>query len=63
MAIVKTIGGCVLISVLFVGEYFFTYTVFDRCLSDDVDFHFGKTRMRNRAKSSRGFGKSFSLSI
>lgn len=59
MAIAKAIGECILILVLFVGGYFFTYTVFYNCLSDDVDFHFGKTRMRNRRKKFKGVWKKF----
>lgn len=46
-------------SSLFVGFYIPCYAVFDVCLSDDVEFCYGKKRMRNRRKQVRGWWKKF----
>ena len=40
----------------FIGGYFGAFSV---CLSDDVDFYHGKTRMKNRRKKTKGFWKKF----
>ena len=45
---------------LFVGGYVVTYEgIFYTCFHDDVDFHYGKTRMRNRRKRQKGFWRKF----
>ena len=59
MKILKDIFESVFIALLCIGGHFCVYTVFYGCLSDDVDFHFGKTRMRNRRKKFKGFWKKF----
>lgn len=47
-------------SFLFVGLYLMVYLgLFSVCLSDDVEFHYGKKRMRNRRKKQKGFLRKF----
>lgn len=49
-----------LASLLFIGFYGIVYEgAFSVCLSDDVEFHCGKTRMRNRRKKGKGFWRKF----
>lgn len=46
-------------SVIFIGWYFMNYMAFSVCLSDDVEFHYGKKRMRNRRRKQKGFWRKF----
>lgn len=47
-------------SFIFIGFYAMIYLgAFYVCLSDDVEFHYGKTRMRNRRKKQKGFWRKF----
>ncbi len=47
-------------SFLFIGFYLMVYLgPFSVCLSDDVEFHYGKRRIRNRRKKQRGFWRKF----
>lgn len=47
-------------SFLFIGFYGTTYHgAFYVCFRDDVEFHYGKTRMRNRRKKQKGFWRKF----
>lgn len=47
-------------SFLLIGFYLMVYLgAFSVCLSDDVEFHYGKKRMRNRRKKQRGFWRKF----
>lgn len=48
-----------LITIIFVGCYLINYNSFYCCLSDDVEFNYGKKRMRNRRKKNKGFWKKF----
>ena len=49
-----------LASLIFIGFYAIVYHgAFYVCLSDDVEFHYGKKRMRNRRKSEKGFWRKF----
>ena len=48
-----------LIAIILIGFYLFNYLVFDTCLSDDVGFNYGKKRMRNRRRKTKGFWKKF----
>ena len=49
-----------LASLLLIGLYAVIYQgAFYVCLSDDVEFHYGKTRMRNRRKKQKGFWRKF----
>lgn len=44
------------LTVLYIFSY---YGVFHTCLTDDVEFNFGKKRMRNRRKKEKGFLRKF----
>ncbi len=47
-------------SFLLIGLYLMVYLgAFSVCLSDDVEFHYGKKRMRNQRKKQRGFWRKF----
>lgn len=47
-------------SFLFIGFYLMAYLgPFSVCLSDDVEFHYGKKRMKNRRKKQKGFWRKF----
>ena len=56
---VKLIFEMVFVSLLFIGFYWVTYQAFYICFRDDVEFHYGKTRMRNRRKKQKGFWRKF----
>lgn len=47
------------VTLLFIFFYIVDYCVFDACLADDVEFRYGKKRMRNRRKKQKGFWKKF----
>lgn len=44
---------------LSIGLCLVSYLVFGDLLSDDVDFHYGKNRMKNRRKKQKGFWRKF----
>ena len=47
-------------SFLFIGVYLISYYgVFYVCFADDVEFSYGKKRMRNQRKKQKGFLKKF----
>ena len=41
----------VFVSALFIGFYLISYVAFDVCLSDDVEFHYGKSWLKRRRKN------------
>lgn len=47
------------ITILFVGCYLINYVNFYACLSDDVEFNYGKHKKRDIRKKTRGFWKKF----
>ena len=36
----------ILVTIIFVGSYILNYSCFDTCLSDDVEFNYGKHKKR-----------------
>ena len=50
----------ILASALFIACYFISYYgAFDVCLSDDVEFRYGKRKIRNRRKNVSGWWQKF----
>lgn len=47
------------INIIFIGCYLINYAAFDTCLSDDVEFYYGKKRLRNRRKKATGIWRKF----
>ena len=47
------------VSLLWIGASGVAYSEFYVCLSDDVDFHYGKNRMRNRRKKNKNIWRNF----
>lgn len=45
----------VVITVIFTGVYILDYSCFDTCLSDDVEFNYGKHKKRKIYKETHGF--------
>lgn len=48
-------AATLLLFIFYVVEYY----AFDVCLADDVEFQYGKKRMRNQRKKQKGFWKKF----
>jgi len=56
----KTFFEILIVSTFYIGLYLLSYIgAFHVCLSDDVEFNYGKTRMRNRRKKAKGFWRKF----
>ena len=49
----------VVITVIFTGVYILDYYCFDTCLSDDVEFNYGKHKKRKIYKETHGFWRKF----
>lgn len=49
----------VVITVIFTGVYILDYSCFDTCLSDDVEFNYGKHKKRKIHKETHGFWRKF----
>lgn len=49
----------VVITVIFTGVYILDYSCFDTCLSDDVEFNYGKHKKRKIYKETHGFWRKF----
>lgn len=49
----------VVITVIFTGVYILDYSCFDTCLSDDVEFNYGKHNKRKIYKETHGFWRKF----
>lgn len=50
----------ILVTIIFVGSYILNYSCFDTCLSDDVEFNYGKHKSAKYIKKPMAFGESFS---
>lgn len=49
---------------MFLADYYITYHIFYHCLSDDVEFRYGRKHMRNsRKKNKNKFEKFFFLDV
>lgn len=60
MIMINLIFQMILASSLFIAFYFISYYgAFDVCLSDDVEFRYGKRRIRNRRKNVSGWWHKF----
>ena len=46
-------------SALLIGFYAVSYAAFDVCLSDDVEFRYGKGRVKKRRKNAAGWWRRF----
>lgn len=56
----KLLFEMLVVSFMFIGGYFISYQgAFYTCLADDVEFNYGKKRMRNRRKKEKGFWRKF----
>lgn len=49
----------ILVTIIFVGSYILNYSCFDTCLSDDVEFNYGKHKKRKIYKETHGFWRKF----
>lgn len=49
----------ILVTIIFVGSYILNYSCFDICLSDDVEFNYGKHKKRKIYKETHGFWRKF----
>lgn len=55
----KKVLTSVVITVIFTGVYILDYSCFDTCLSDDVEFNYGKHKKRKIYKETHGFWRKF----
>lgn len=46
----------ILVTIIFVGSYILNYSCFDTCLSDDVEFNYGKHKKRNESDENQCYG-------
>lgn len=51
----------ILVTIIFIGSYILNYSCFDTCLSDDVEFNYGKHKKRKIYKETHGFWRKFFL--
>ena len=49
----------IVITAIFTGFYILNYSCFDTCLSDDVEFNYGKHKKRKIYKETHGFWRKF----
>ena len=57
---VRTFFEVLFVSFLFLGWYLMSYYgAFYVCFADDVEFHYGKKRMKNRRKKQKSFWQKF----
>lgn len=55
----KLIFEMLVVSFMFIVVYFLSHDVFYVCFRDDVEFNYGKKRMKNRRKKEKGFWRKF----
>ena len=52
-------GDVIIVTIFILAGYYFTYNAFEECFSDDHEFIYGRSSLKNRRKKTKEFWKRF----